>query len=306
MFEHRAMQPTDDRPPRRIAVLPTDGALGADVQCGPLQALDDQAFAEVYRAWLDHLVLRFRGQRLSDPELIAFTARFGAPMSAAVPGGGAEAAEHAPAVHVVSNVIEDGVPIGILGAGHVVWHTDMAAFATPPTATILHALEVPGRGGDTRFNNTYLAHDTLPVATRRQLLGLTVKHAVRADSAGPGTGARHPIVCTHPETGCDLLFLGARFNTSIAELPRAQSDALLDAVWDHATRPELGWAQAWREGDVVVWDNRCVLHARDAFDPRERRVLHRTQVAGTVRPSRVPVAAAERSHPRGHRGRRLR
>ena len=95
---------------------------------------------------------------------------------------------------------------------------------------------------------------------------------------GSAPGARHPLVSTHPETGRQCLFLGRRRNSSIEGLELAESDQLLDALWAHATQPRFTFRQEWRVGDVVIWDNRCTLHRRDAFDPAARRLLHRTQI----------------------------
>lgn len=284
----------------RIEIWPLPEAGGAEVRCGPIQSIDDDVFGKIYQAWLDHLVLVFRDQRLTDPEFTDFGRRFG-PLKAAsigasgcVPGGAGDG----PHVHVVSNITENGVPIGILGSGDVAWHTDMVSFLVPPTATLLHALEVPSLGGDTLFMNMYVAWETLPDDVKRRIAGLTIKHEVRDESSGSGTGASHPIVCTHPETHCNALFLGARENTSINELSRPESDEVLSFLWAHVIQWRFIWRHEWRPGDVVVWDNRCVAHARQAFEPSARRILHRIQVQGTARPHTAPNALLRHAHRR--------
>jgi alpha-ketoglutarate-dependent taurine dioxygenase len=283
-----------------VTVEPSAGPCGAEVRCGPLQAIDDATFREVHRAWLDHLVLVFRDQRLTDEDLAAFAERFGpikpVPRRHGQRGGGDEARESL--VHVVSNVVQDGVAIGILGSGDVDWHSDMVAFAEPPSASLLHALEVPPSGGDTLFMNMYLAWETLPEDVKRRIVGLRLKHAVAGGSSGAGTGASHPIVCTHPETGCNALFLGSRANTSVEGLPAPESEELLALLWGHVMQWRFIWRHQWRVGDVVVWDNRCLLHARQAFDPGARRVLHRTQVQGPSRPETAPDALGRAPHTR--------
>jgi len=291
----------NERPYRKIEVQPLGDAAGAEVRCGGLQEIDDEAFAEIHRAWLEHLVLRFREQRLSDGELVSFTRRFGPLKAAAIGGAGRRSTGDGgePDIHVVSNVVEDGVPIGILGDGDVIWHSDMVGFAVPPSASVLYALEVPPSGGDTVFNNMYLAYDVQPDDLKRQLAGLTIKHQVRSGSAGAGTGASHPMVVTHPETGCNALLLGAMPNTSIDQLPAEDSAALLALLWATATERRLGWRQRWRAGDVVVWDNRCLIHRRDAFEPSSRRVLLRTQCEGSAPPAIAPDALERPPHPRG-------
>ena len=157
----------------------------------------------------------------------------------------------------------------------------------------LFALEVPPAGGDTGFANMYLAFDTLPEDLRRQVEGRLCRHDSSRNSAGElsrghsevtdpraAPGANHPIIRTHPLTSRKALFLGRRRNAYIQGLDLAASEALLDALWAHATRPELTWYQRWRVGDLVMWDNRCVLHRRDEFDPNARRLMHRTQIKG--------------------------
>jgi taurine dioxygenase len=152
---------------------------------------------------------------------------------------------------------------------------------------------VPPSGGDTGFANMYLAYDTLPDDLRRRVDGRLCRHDSSRNSAGElrrgcsevsdpraAPGADHPIIRTHPVTGRKALFLGRRRNAYIQGLDLADSEALLDALWDHATRPEVTWYQQWRVGDLILWDNRCVMHRRDEFDPQTRRLMHRTQIKG--------------------------
>jgi taurine dioxygenase len=162
---------------------------------------------------------------------------------------------------------------------------------------MLYAIEIPPLGGNTGFCNMYAAYEAMPAELRRRVEGLTLKHDGTYNSGGyvragvtptddprrsPGTS--HPIVCTHPETHRRVLYLGRRRNAYIDGLPLAESEALLDELWSHATRPELAWYNEWRVGDVVLWDNRCTMHRRDPFDPEARRILHRTQIKGETRP----------------------
>jgi taurine dioxygenase len=194
---------------------------------------------------------------------------------------------------VISNVLVDGKPLGGLGAYEAEWHTDMSYNELPPTASVLYALEVPPAGGDTGFCNMDRAYETLPEALRRRLDGLSCVHDASRNSAGElrrgfadvadpreTPGARHPLVRTHPESGRKALFLGRRRNAWLVGLPVAESEALLDQLWAHATRPEFVWVQQWRVGDAIMWDNRCAMHRRDAFESASRRVMHRTQLVG--------------------------
>jgi len=265
--------------------------LGARVEGIDLRELDAERFAFVHQAWLDHQVLLFRNQTLTDAELLAFSRRFGDLDEAPVQESGRRFVEGHPEIYVVSNVVEQGVPIGSLGAGEAVWHTDMSYLPHPPKASVLYALEVPERGGDTSFCSMSAAWDELPEHLRRRAGDLRVKHDGTYNSGGyvrqgvtptgdPRTspGTLHPLVLPHPETGRPGLYLGRRRNAYIDGLPLEESEALLDEIWAAATRPSLTWTHQWRVGDLVLWDNRCTMHRRDAFDATARRVMHRTQI----------------------------
>jgi taurine dioxygenase len=289
--------PGTTRPPR-IAVIPGPQWFGAEIQGVDLRTIDDDDFSGIYRAWLDHSVLLFRGQNLADDDLIAFSKRFGGLDWAPVQESGRRFVDGHPEIYVVSNVIENGTPIGSLGAGEATWHTDMSYLQDPPKASILYALEVPPSGGNTYFCNMYLAYESLPGELKRRIEGLALKHDGTYNSGGyvrqgvtvaddPMTslGAFHPLVCTHPETKRRLLYLGRRRNAYIGGLSRPDSEYLLDQLWSYTTREEFAWHNEWRVGDLVLWDNRCTMHRRDPFDASSRRIMHRTQIKGETRPS---------------------
>ena len=280
-----------------LAVGPTGGALGAEIRNVDLRTIDDADFAVIWGAWHDHLVLIFRGQNLTDEDLIAFSKRFGDLDWAPVQESGRRFVEGHPEIYVVSNVLEKGVPIGSLGAGEATWHTDMSYVEVPPKASVLYALEVPASGGDTYFNNMYAAYESLPQELKHRLEGLQLKHDGTYNSGGyvrqgvaavddPMTspGTYHPLVCTHPDTRRRALYLGRRRNAYIGGLSLAESDSLLDQLWSYATRSELAWGHKWRRGDLVLWDNRCTMHRRDSFDSASRRVMHRTQIRDEAAP----------------------
>ena len=278
----------------------TGAALGADVHGVDLsRPLGDAVFAEIEAAWQKYLVLRFSGQRIDDPALMRFSERFGrldrVPVSAAHAerGDAGLAADVAPWMTVISSIVKDGRPIGGLGSGELVWHTDMSYNELPPRASLLYALEVPPAGGDTGFLNMYAALETLPPDLRSAIEGRTCIHDSSHNSAGElrkgfqetldvtrTPGAVHPLVRRHPVTGRDALFLGRRPNAYVRGLPVAESEALLDALWAHATQDRFAWYQKWRVGDLVLWDNRCVMHRRDGFEAGQRRLMHRTQIVG--------------------------
>src|SRR5688500_3549841 len=228
----------DIRAAARISVVPSGAALAAEIRGVDLRDITDDDFASIHRLWLDHLVLLLRGQQLDDDELIAFSRRFGVLDWAPVQETGRRFVDGRPERYVISNVVENGEPIGSLGAGEAVWHTDMSYIAEPPKASILYALEVPPSGGDTGFVNMYLCYAAMPPALQRRLEGLKIKHDGTYNSGGyvrqgvdatddpvRSPGMIHPLVCTHPESGRRVLYLGRRRNAYIVGLPLAESEA---------------------------------------------------------------------------------
>ena len=276
-----------------IEVIPTGAALGAELRGIDLRSVDGESFHAIYQAWLDYSIVLVRDQRLSDEDLIAFSRRFGTLDHAPIQENGRRFVDGHPEIYVVSNVVENGVAIGSLGAGEAVWHTDMSYLPDPPKASALYALEVPAEGGDTYFCTMYGAWDALPEELRARAVSIRVKHDGTFNSGGyvragvtptddPRTapGTLHPLVCVHPESGRRHLYLGRRRNAWLEGLSLDESNALLDRIWEVATSDRLTWRHHWRAGDLVLWDNRCVMHRRDAFDPGTRRVMHRTQIKG--------------------------
>ena len=277
-----------------MQIIPFEGAsFGADLLDVEIGALDDAGFAEIHAAWLDRAVLRFRDQRLDRETLQTLSQRFG-PLEYA-PFGRITTEELAkirhPYVTVISNIVENGRPIGGLGAAEAKWHTDMSYIERPPTASILYAVEVPPAEGDTHYCSMIGALEALPAALAEQARALRVKHDAAHDSIGKlrrghqdvddprdAPGAYHPIVLRHPETGRDALYLGRRQDAYVEGLPLDESEALLDEIWRRVALPGDTWTQQWRVGDLVIWDNRTVMHRRAAFDPSCRRLMLRTQV----------------------------
>jgi taurine dioxygenase len=280
-----------------VKAIPTGAVLGAEVRVGDLRTLDDVRFVHVVEAWHEHSVVLFRGQTLSDHDLIAFSRRFGDLDWAPVQENGRRFVEGMPEIYIVSNVKVNGEAIGSLGDGEAVWHTDMSYLDMPPKASLLYAREIPPHGGNTSFCCMYSIYAALPAALKARITDLKIKHDGTYNSGGyvrqgvtptddPRTspGALHPLVCTHPETGRRMLYLGRRRNAYIAGLDLAASEALLDELWSYVARPQFAWEHVWRVGDLVMWDNRCTMHRRDAFDPTARRIMHRTQIKGDARP----------------------
>lgn len=293
-----------------IDVIPSGGPLGAEIRGLDLsRPLSEAATAAVEAAWRDHLVLLFRGQTIDDEHLLAMAEALGGAQATKsrdyfLKAGFDERSGRVsalPGISIISNLDETGRPaMRHAGSGslELKWHTDNSYVETPPKGSILHALQTPrDGGGHTSFANQYLAYEELPEATKARLPGLHIKQddsrntsgGLRPTRAMPAsrdevTGPVHPLLRVHPLTGRKALYLGRRYvapSSHIVELAEAESEALLDDLWAAATRPEITWTHDdWRDGDVLMWDNRCTLHARTEVDPTQARVMHRTLIKG--------------------------
>jgi taurine dioxygenase len=288
-----------------IEVAPLDAPLGARITGVDLgRPLDGDAYAAIHRAWLVHQVLVFPGQHMTEEDQIRFTRHWGEmPVRSRYAGRREEGRRAHQSIMLVSNIREDGVPIGSLPDGEMMFHSDGSYDEHPYRYTMLYAVEVPSSGGNTLFANLYRAYDTLPDELRRRLATARAQHgyyagrhvteAIKATLAiGPSSDSWvHPVFTAHEETGRPVLYVSRLLTRSIVGLPEAESDALLDRLLEHAERPELIYAHVWTPGDFVIWDNRCVNHARTDFSAGERRLLRRTTVQG-VRPEPAPAVAA--------------
>jgi taurine dioxygenase len=265
---------------------------GAEIDGVDLSAIGDCDFEDVYRAWVEYGVLRFRGQQLDDAELEAFSARFG-PLEKIPLRLTPEQEKQIPSLYVVplSNIRIDGKPIGGLGNCEANWHSDMTYEQTPPPASVLLGVEIPEEGGDTQFCCQHAALAAVPESLRARLTDLRIKHDASHTSIGKRRsgfddvtdpsevpGAIHPAIRRHEENGRDALYLGRREFAYIAGMTLNDSEALLDEIWRYASLPQNVWTQQWNVGDVIIWDNRRVLHRRDAFPNHMRRMMRRCQV----------------------------
>lgn len=274
-------------------IKPIRGSFGADIIGVDLNTITDADFELIYQAWLDHGVLRIRGQQLDEDGLQQFSERFG-PLEEMPYGRLSEELKKKIKniyVTVISNIIENGRPIGGLGSSEATWHSDMTYVETPPPASVLLGVEIPQTGGDTWFADQYAAYEALPEELKKRIENLSIKHDAAHTSVGklrPGfeafdtpeqaPGAIHPIISTHSETGKKCIYLGRREWACIVGLSPTKSEALLDELWRYAAREEHVIRHQWQPGDVIIWDNRCVLHRRDDIDPRDRRLMRRCQV----------------------------
>ena len=294
----RLPRPSSLRDERRstFEVRPFHGALGAELIGLDLAApLPEADFARVHRAHLDHHVLVFRDQRITPRQQIDFSRRFG-PLQIHVlhqfqlPGH--------PEVLVVSNIVENGKPIGLGDAGHY-WHSDLSYKDKPSLGSLLHAQELPAEGGDTLFANMHLAWDTLPPALKTVVHGLRAEHSylakyeeLRARSPwrpklseaqiAEVKPVEHPVVRTHPETGRPALFVSEHFTTRIVGLPEDESRDLLAQLFAHSVKPEHVYRHRWQPHDLVFWDNRSVMHLAAGTPDHLRRRLNRTTIEGDV------------------------
>ncbi len=293
-----------------LDVIPTGAALGAEIRGLDLsQPVPEDVKEALRKAWADHMVLLFRGQHIDDEQLLATSRIFGPPHEAAARKyyldvgakvDNAHTLSRHPSVSIIANVDEHGNPVrenSGLGSLEVVWHSDNSYVEVPPAGSMLYSLEVPvNGGGDTSFNNQYLAYEELPEEIKRTIEGKYQVHDATRNSAGvlrPGVklptrpeevpGPKHPLVRVHPVTGRRALYLGRRRvwpSNYIIGLPNDESEALLDKLWAHATQPKYAWTHIWRVGEVVLWDNRCCMHYRTEIDPTQRRIMHRTTIKG--------------------------
>ena len=236
--------------PCRVTIKPVTPAVGAEISGVNLAQLSETEFSQIEQAWNRYSALLFRDQKLTDDDLLAFSRRFGELDPPPAQEHGRQSPEGYPDVYVVSNVLDDkGAPIGALGAGEAVWHTDMSYLPTPPDASMLFSLEVPPTGGDTWVLGMQAAWATLPDELKAKVRGRRIKHDGTYNSGGylrkgvtptddphKAPGAWHPAVIAHPSTGAPSLYLGRRRNSYVEGLSPADSDALLDALWAHIER----------------------------------------------------------------------
>jgi taurine dioxygenase len=269
-----------------LRLTPVSPALGIEVSGIDLAApIDDADFARILAAWHEGLILLFRGQRLDEAEQAAFASRFG-PLAGVLNKHGGSGT--LPGVMYISNIVENGKLIGALPDGEMYFHSDQCYVEKPAMATMLYAMEIPSKGGNTLFANMYAAYDALPGALKRRLEGRKAVNVydyagsatTRGRAAADAPRFAHPVFRTHPATGRKALYVNRLMTESIEGLPRDESDALLARLFDHAEQPAFVYEHVWKPGDLIVWDNRCTLHARTDFDAAERRKLRRVVVLG--------------------------
>ncbi len=274
-----------------LDITPLSEALGAEVRGLDLrEPLDAATVAEINDAWHRHIVLVFRGQDLDEDAQLRFAGQFGAlGERARPPERRAEGADYNAAIMLVSNIRENGVPIGSLRDGEMWFHHDMSYTEAPHKGTLLYGIEIPEHGGNTLFANMYKAYDRLGEATRDRIRGMRALHVYdfalreRVDISGDITRYKHqiqPIAVTHPATGRKALYVSPLITARIEDTPAEESAALLEELFEFTRNSELILEHVWRLGDLAMWDNWCSCHARTDFPDNERRKLRRCTILG--------------------------
>jgi len=282
VLEAATPRPSSDE----IGVRPLSASIGAEIVGLDLsQPMSDALFAKVLDTWHQNLVILFRDQQLREDDQVRFGALFGPP-----------AVSHTkrfttanPAVMLISNIRENGQMIGALPDGEMHFHSDQCHQERPAMASMLYALEVPSKGGNTLFANAYKAYETLPGSTKKKIEGRKALNAYDYQAAATHRGTRlregipscwHPAVRTHPATGKKALYVNRLMTIAIEGMPEEESDRLLGTLFDHQEQPQFVYEHVWRPHDLLLWDNRCALHARTDFSAAERRLLRRLTILG--------------------------
>jgi taurine dioxygenase len=279
-----AERPATPLPP--LATRPLSPALGLEVLGVDLRdPISAELAAELEDVWHRGLVILLRNQTLSEEEQVRFAECFGTLAKTL----NVHATGNHPATMLISNIRKDGKPIGALPDGEMHFHTDQCYVERPAKASMLYAIEIPSVGGNTLFANAYMAYEALPAEVRRRIDGKRAVNAYDYNNAATKRGTRvadgvphysHPVVRTHPATGRKALYVNRLMTIAIEDMPETESDELLEFLFDHQEQPAFVYEHVWRVGDILMWDNRCTLHARTDFSDAERRLMRRVTILG--------------------------
>ena len=276
-----------------LTVTPLDAPLGASVTGIDLaQTLTDDIKAAIFKAWHDNVILVFPGQHLSSPQQLGFAAHFGPIKKRGRPEErrpDLDVNDYESQVMFISNVVEDGKPIGSLPDGEMWFHHDGCYKERPQRASFLYAIELPSTGGNTRFANMYKAYEAVPAALRKLLADKTALHVydyeLRAQfdiKTGLDKVAHYsqPVFIRHPDTNKIALYVNPLMTARINELPEDESKSVLAELFGIGQDPSVVYEHVWTVDDFVMWDNLCSMHARTDFPAEERRLLRRCVVEG--------------------------
>jgi alpha-ketoglutarate-dependent taurine dioxygenase len=261
-----------------VEVLAVDAARLADDES---TAASNSCIEQIRNAWLQHHLVLIRGQRLSPAQQATIAAWFG-PVEASTPQAMQRGERPEGPVHYISNRVRGGRA----GDGELEFHSDSAVRPYPLRAVLLHAVELPRAGGDTLFANCRYAYSMLPQSLKNRISGHDAHHGYdydkteRSPRGGPGFHGTHPVAMPHPLTGEPVLYLSRNSTTEIVGLSPDESDELLEELFSHIESPDAIYRHRWQVGDLIVWDNVALVHARTPFDPDEPRTLQRVTVSG--------------------------
>ena len=264
--------------------------LGIDLN----QQIPQETIAEIWKIFCDHCVVLFRGQKLEQPDLVRATSQFGDCGEYDRPAEFHTSGQKKvlPQIMLITNIRENGEPIGSLPDGEMWFHHDTIHRETPHKATLLYSVEVPTWGGNTVFSNLMAAHDAMPADLRSALEGRTAYNAFSYGSVKKGdpnavkarSHAVHPTIRTCPDNGRKAIYLDRLMSQHLIDVPEAESEAILERVYDFIEQDEFCYDHVWKKGDVLMWDNRTSVHARRDFPADQVRLMWRTTLADPVRP----------------------
>lgn len=286
----------------RLTVRKLHPALGAEVRGVDACNADADVLKEVHDLWMEHLVLVFPEQHVTDEEHVAFTRLLGEPE---IFHQKIIKSQRVPEIFRVSNVDDEGVlmppdhPVAKQVALAQFWHTDSSYLQVPCTGALLHGIEVSRTGGETQFTNMYMVYEQLPERLKQQVEGRKARHnfgnlhtltklkEMTEEEKAKVPAIWQPMVRRHPVTGRKSLYISPIYNDEVEGMDRASAKRLIDELTAFASQKQFVYSHRWETDDILMWDNRCTMHAVTPFDPRERRVMHRTTIVGAE-----PVIAA--------------
>ncbi len=265
-----------------MQVTPTGDALGAEISDLDLtNPLSDQDAEQVRQALLDHCVIFFRDQQITDHDQVRFTSHFGKPVEHVRKQRDREVRE----IFIISNVKENGEPIGALGSDELDFHSDLSYMPQPGTISVMYAVEIPSVGGATTWCNCAVAYEALDESMKQRLQGLWAVHRHPIPEQNPPEPATHPVVRSHPVTGGKSLYVSPHLTSHIVDMSENDSRELLQTLYQHQSQPQFVWSHDWQVSDLLIWDNRPTMHRREPFPDAERRIMKRTQVFN----SEIPI-----------------
>lgn len=260
-----------------MEIIAADAPVGAEIRGLDLsQELDSDTIGRLRQGLLDHCVLVFRGQHITDEDQVRFTRYFGPPVEHVRKQRERRVKE----IFIISNVKQNGEPIGALGSELIDFHSDLSYLPKPGTISLLYAVEIPSQGGQTQWVDCRAAYDALPTARQAELRRMQAVHRHYVDEQNPPEPTIHPIVIKHPESGRPSLYVSPHLTHHVHDMAQAEGDALLRELYQHMDQPQFIYTHQWQVDDLLIWDNRPTMHRRLAFPDDQRRVMNRTQVFG--------------------------